>query len=95
MTVTKLILPLLEFPQSLSRFALNGNTMEVRWTTFNDLKEEETCDIEYCTGSQCRNFKRDSSLVVDNLSQYTTHLVKVRGDKVSVGPWQVTGKVCF
>ena len=90
MTVTKLIiLRLLEVPQSHS-----GNTLEVTWTTFNNLEEEETCDVEYCTGSQCRNFKRHSSLVVNNLSQYTTHLVKVRGRKVSAGPWKVTGKVC-
>lgn len=89
MTVTKLILRLLEFPQSHS-----GNTLEVTWTTFNNLEEEETCDVEYCTGSQCRNFKGHSPLVVNNLSQYTTHLVKVRGRKVSPGPWKVTGKVC-
>ncbi|XP_067028627.1 adhesion G protein-coupled receptor L4-like isoform X1 [Acropora muricata] len=75
----------IEFPQSHS-----GNTLEVTWTTFNNLEEEETCDVEHCTGSQCRNFKGNSSLVVNNLSQYTTHLVKVRGRKVSAGPWKVT-----
>ncbi|XP_015747940.1 PREDICTED: adhesion G protein-coupled receptor L3-like [Acropora digitifera] len=78
----------IEFPQSHS-----GNTLEVTWTTFNNLEEEETCDVEYCTGSQCRNFKGHSSPVANNLSQYTTLLVKVQGRKVSAGPWKVAVRV--
>ncbi|XP_068676756.1 latrophilin-like protein LAT-2 isoform X2 [Montipora foliosa] len=92
---TKKIPKVTETPQNLTVIALSWNTMKVTWTPLDDKEEVGLYEVNYCLLDICHSLFELRSLVeINDLSQYTTYSVTVRGsNKKFAGPWQVSRHV--